>query len=363
MSQEKGFVENVREGLVHWLESIRYKEEQWGRWKYHSEMVRPYSLNASGLAIKLLHRLGELEKVPKDKRDEAVDYIRGCQDPDDGLFRDPLELEGDRTGATTWDQIWGQRNSAAVDALEVLGAPPLYPTVKAHFADLRSVNVRDWSMSLDWSNPWLNGETWARAIMSFLKSSTKETEGEDQVILDEMFGLVEEKLLDSSSGYPTLLGCDNRSVAMAGLFKLMFGYLSAGREIPYAERAIDSTLALQNPNGEFGEERDMCLNWDSLWVLRELDLQLEGGYKHAEITEAGERLVHRLLSDYLKNDGGFAFNAVSALQIHHGIRLCDGEFPVGDILGTIMAVSCLQYCDEWSLKGTSVPKSGVPLLV
>jgi hypothetical protein len=42
------------------------------------------------------------------------------------------------------------------------------------------------------------------------------------------------------------------SRGMAGLFKTMMAYLGCGRPFPLAEAAIDSTLALQHDDGEFG---------------------------------------------------------------------------------------------------------------
>ncbi len=346
-------VSNVRSGLLNWAESVRYPDEGWGRWKYHAQMIRPYALNASGIAIVLLNELGELGSISETQRDEAVAYFRGCQSPEDGLFRDPLETENERTGSHGWNEIWGQRNGAAIEALEALGASPLYPVPKAQFANLREVDARAWTLSHDWTNPWMHGESWARAIRALLKSSTEQTREQDRRILDDMFATVETELIDSASGYPIRLGCRSESVAMAGAFKLLFAYLDTKRPYPNAERAIDSTLRLQNPGGEFGENRNMCLNWDAVWVLRELDIQLEGSYRHDDIAEAGDRLVTALLSDYLKSDGGFAFNPTHAQTEHHGIRLCDEAYPIGDMLGTLMCYRCLSYADEWS-RGTNV---------
>ncbi len=340
-------VDKVRSGILGWLESVRYPDEGWGRWKYHAQLVRPYALNASGLAICILNELGELDAISEAQRAEAVAYFQSCQSPDDGLFRDPLETESDLTGTHNWDQVWGQRNGAALEALYALGAEPQYPVPKAQFVDLREVDARAWSLSHDWSNPWLYGETWARAIRALLRSSTPATRAKDERILEDMFSSLESELLDPETGYPMLLGCHNQSVAMAGTFKLIFAYLDAKRPYPNAEKAIDSTLALQQGSGEFGDESNMCLNWDAVWVLRELDIQLGGSYRRDDISAAGAWLVAVLMADYLKSDGAFAFHGEHAMLAHHGIRLCHEPHPISDMLGTLMCMRCLAYSDGW----------------
>jgi hypothetical protein len=137
---------------------------------------------------------------------------------------------------------------------------------------------------------------------------------------------------------------------MAGLFKVMSAYLAAGRPIPHAERAIDCTLALQHENGDFGFGNNMCMVRDALWVLRNLDKQLKGAYRHRDIVEAGNRSARLLLRVYRKPDGGFAFHGKHCMTVHHSIRLCDKPRPISDMLGTSMCLRCLWYADEWNRK-------------
>jgi hypothetical protein len=150
---------------------------------------------------------------------------------------------------------------------------------------------------------------------------------------------------------------------MAGLFKLYFAYIETRRTYPYAAQAIDSVLAMQSEAGDFAQRpelptpdgstyviryaRDMCINWDSVWVLRQLDKQLKGEYRHADIVRAAQRLAECLLRDYRKPDGGFAFAADHCLLIHQGVKLSP-PLPVSDMVGTRMCLECLSYADEWS---------------
>lgn len=345
---EGGYVNMVRGGLLSFFEGIRCKDGGWGRWKYHAAMTRPWALNASGTVISLLNKLGALGAVSAEKRQEAIDFFLGCQDPVDGLFKDPLENDAVRASDHhTWPQIWGQRHGAALGALATLGAKPRVPRPAAQFADLTKIDTREWTLTRDWSNPWLVGEDWSRSIQAFVAANPGADDGRPE--LAPMFEAMEKEVLDPRTGLPILRGCANDlPVAMAGLFKLMMGFKAVGRPVPYAREAIDSTLALQLRSGEFASPRNMCMNWDALWILRELDRQLAGGHRRTEIFRAADRLCEVLLAVYLKPDGGFAFHGEHCTTGHHSIRLCDRPEPIGDTQGTAMCVECLSYCDEWN---------------
>lgn len=342
------YVDTVRQGVLNWLETIRDGSQGWGRWKYHAAMVRPWGLQSSGAAIELLQRLGALEEVESCRKQEAIAFLQSCQDPEDHLFKDPLETEADRFGEHTWPQIWGQRNGSTLRALEILGAKPLLPQARAQFADLGQVDGYEWTLSLDWGNPWKFGESWARAISAFLRSDPGRRRGEEGQRLEGLFRAMETEVLDPDTGMPTRRGCaEDPARAMAGLFKIMHGYLEVSRPVPQAERAIDSTLALQFPNGEFGYRRNMCMNWDALWVLRELDRQLGGKYRHRDIVQAAQRTCQVLLEEYRREDGAFAFHGDHCTVNHHSIRLCPTPLAISDILGTSMVLYCLEYADAW----------------
>lgn len=306
-------------------------------------------MQASGIAVQLLDRLGALDKVSFADRENAVALFLSCQDPADGLFKDPLETEPDHQGPHSWADIWGQRNGSTVAALKTLGAAHRFVPAPSQFVDLRTHSGRDWTLGLDWSNPWKNGETWSRAIQAFLPHLPPDQRNDRHPVLAEMFEAVEEKVLDPSTGMPTAGGCNEDAPrAMAGTFKLMNGYLATGRPYPYPEQAIDFTLALQAENGEFGYPRNMCMNWDALWVLRVMDQQLQGNYRRADIVSAAELTCACLMKDYLKADGGFAFHGEHCITNHHSVRLCSEPKPAGDMLGTTMCLHCLEYVDEWN---------------
>ncbi len=350
------YIETVRQPVLEWLESVRYLDEGWGRWKYHAAMERPYALQASAIAIRILSELGALDDITSRLKAEAIDFFQSCQDPDDLLLKDPLENEENHEGPHTWDNIWGQRNGAGLEALSLLGAAPKLGVAPHQFVDLSRQDGREWMMQLDWTNPWRDGETWSRAIQAFLKTQPHQERSDSHPVLSPMFHAMESQILDPATGYPTLGGYQNDlPCGMAGLFKVMVAYLFTGRPVPHAHAAIDSTLALQRPDGEFGYRRNMCMNWDSLWVLYYLDKQIAGAYRHDDIVSAGNRTARMLLETYRKPDGAFAFHGEHCQTNHHSIRLNREPLPISDMLGTTMCLKCLFYADEWNDAGIQAP--------
>lgn len=345
-----GYIEQVRDGVLGWLESVRHAEEGWGRWPYHAKMEAPWALQASGLAIKILDELGALTDVDATRKAEAVAFFSACQDPADGLFKDPLETEDRHTDTHSWEQVWGQRHGSALAALRLLGAEPLHPLPAAQFIDLRKGDAYDITLNrIDWRYPWHHGESWYRAIGAYMAGLPESQRNDREPRIARAFEAVEAEILDPATGTPSRrMPEPDASVAMAGLFKVMFAYEAVGRAVPHAQRAIDSTLALQHADGEFGFRDNMCMHWDALWVLRALDRQLAGGYRHEDIVEAGNRTARRLLDHYRKPDGGFAFHGAHCQTNHHSIRLCREAHPIGDMLGTTMSLNCLTYADAWN---------------
>ncbi len=346
--KSKSLIEQVKPDVLAWMESVRYADEGWGRWKYHAAMERPWALQASGIAVSLLHEFDELQHVSPRLTEEAITFLRSCQDPDDLLFKDPLETEDCHEGPHSWQDIWGQRNGSALQALALLGGEPIYGWPKKQFVDLRTKDGVMWMRTLDWKNPWRHGESWSRAIRAYLQTLPLDQRNDRDPTLSAMFEEMEAVLLDETTGYPIGGGCEDMPVAMAGLFKVMVAYLDVGRPVPNAGAAVDSTLALQHENGEFGHRRNMCMNWDSLWVLYYLDQQLGGDYRHGDIVEAGNRTADMLMREYRKDDGAFAFHGDHCISNHHSIRLNREALPISDMLGTTMCLKCLRYADEWN---------------
>lgn len=346
-----GYLAQVKPGVLAWLESVRWPAEGYGRWKYNAHMLRDYGLTSSAKAISILDLLGELSTLSPTQKQQAIQFFQQAQDPTDGYIKDPLVQPADRVlEAHSWEHIWVHMNGAGVKALRLLGTTPLSLQSKPPFVDLGKVDPAEWILGLNWSGPWLVGEHVTRAVRWYWDQLPAEQQRTDHPVFERLFATYEQHIIDPATGMPTRRGKNVDAVnAMAGAFKVYFSYLITGRPIPYPERALDFVLALQRPDGSFGTESlhgQMTINWDAMWVLREVNAQLAGTHRKADLAAAGERMAEFLLKHHRKPDGGFSCTKAHCLHIHNSIRVSK-QFPESDTLGTDMSLMCLQYADEW----------------
>ncbi|HEV7347367.1 hypothetical protein [Telluribacter sp.] len=338
--------------VLRFLETTRYPDEGWGRWRYTVLMDRKYALESSAMGIGILDTLGELDAVPQAQKEEAISFFQSTWHPDELYYIDPLVGEQDRiSDRHSWEHIWAHMSGAAQGALNQLGATPKSRGDKAPFVDLREVDVRDWIMSLDWSNPWLYGERFTKVVRFYWDSLPDAKKSLTEPTIQRAFATLEGHIMDPKTGLPMKQGCKSKEVGMAGLFKLISGYQAVGKEVPHAERALDSVLALQQPNGQFGSSGNspMTINWDSMKVLKDLNQQLDHGYRFEDIRDAGNRMAEFLLKVHKKADGGFSYFPGECASAHNSVRVSE-KGPVGDMEGTKFSLYCFSYADEWNAR-------------
>ncbi|MCK5465307.1 MAG: hypothetical protein KAI95_19905, partial [Bacteroidales bacterium] len=162
---EDGYFASLKEDILHWLESVRYKEDGWGRFKYNIHMYRDYGLESSAFAIKLLNKFGELGNILDEQIDEAVSFFMDCLDPEDGFFKDPLVSEDDK--------------------------------VSEHLT---------------------------RVVKWYWEQLPEEKRRPDEPKIKELLDAFEKHILDQETGMPTMGGCTSRNKAMAGAFKAYGSY-------------------------------------------------------------------------------------------------------------------------------------------
>jgi len=343
-------IEKVKGRVLGWLEKIRYKENSWGLFRYNISALRPFSSESSGIAITILDQLDELKNIDEKKKKQAAKTIQSWQDEKTGLFIDPLVKESDWVkgwGDHSWDHIWKHNTGACETALRLLGASPLYKRseeVWLRFEDVSS--ARGYVLGLDWSNPWRVGEHLATAIQAYADSRGLSGAETDEV-LDAAFSTYEEKIIDKETGVPSLSFGAPPFRAMAGAFKMLFGYKACGRNYPYAKEAIDSTLKLQRPDGAF-DEGGACINWDSVCVIKAFSDEVNNSYRFDDIKQAALKLEERIHTVYAKPDGAYSFCATKCLEVHNSIKVSEPKFE-SDCLGTGMYLEVFRYLDEWGV--------------
>ena len=338
----------VSAGIVNWLESVAVPAASGGpgRWRYNVHMTRNWGVESSALAVMLLWSTHALERLPSSARASIIAEIQCWQQPESGLFIDPLIRPEDKFGDFhCWEHIWQHHTGACVEALTCLQAAPLHPLPQSAFAPLQLETAREAVLSLQWNNPWIAGEQFARMIDAYLAAHPEARGAAGNPVLAEAFATVEAEILNPRTGFPDRLGCESPQVAMAGLFKILFAYLPCARALPHPERAIDSTLALQDEDGGFGWD-NLCIHWDAVWTLKTLNQHLGGHYRFPDIARAGYRLAEYLLELHRKADGGFSFLRESCWPAHGSILVSD-PYPESDMVGTFMAFECLRYAAAW----------------
>ncbi len=351
LSFVNGYVDAVKNDVLEWMETVLWDKEGWGRFKYNFHMMRDYALESSAMAFENYLMLDMIASIPAEKKKQAISFFQQCQDPKDQFFKDPLLTEEDRASDHhTWEHNWAHMSGAAINALNILGSEPLYNREKPPFAELTVENVEQWVRGLDWSNPWMVGEHFSRNIKGYWNNLPENEKTLDNPVIVKAYKVVEDEVIDPDSGLPEKRGCNNRAVAMAGLFKIMFSYLAIDKQVPCAEKAIDAVLQLQHKNGEFGEGHvgnDMCINWDSLWVLYNLNNQLDYSYRFSDIKTAGNKMAEFLLKVHRKSDGGFSFHKGHCQLVHNSFKISE-KYKESDMQGVKMSLKCLQYADKWN---------------
>ena len=341
------YSEIVASGIVRWLESVRYKREGWGRYPFNAKSFAPYSLYATGLAVRLLDELGQLDKITGEQKEEAAEYIKGSQDSEDGYFKDRFEDVSVYTGFNSWEEIWNQRSSV-IHGLRLLGYAPKRPLPERRFTDFAGGTVLPWLESLNWTNPGKCAEIVSSAIIAYGESLAPENRIDTAEPFDTVFGFFENNVLDAETGLPSKLGATQGAYLATGIARMLSSYIYFGRRFPYPEKVVDYLLDSQGPDGYFIDQTQNMANcYNGLWILRELNYELEGGYRDDGVQNAGNLLAHIILDAYRKPDGGFSFNPEGCQDINYSIRISDSH-PISDMTGTMMGYRCLMFVDEWN---------------
>lgn len=353
VSVSKGYhLSSQNDEVLRFLNTTLYPDEGWGRWKYNILMDRKYALESSAMGIKILDTLGALNSISLANRQQAITFLQSTWNSDELYYIDPLVREQDREGTFhSWEQIWAHMSGVTQGALELLGTTPQSRGEKGPFVDLNKVDIKDWMMSLDWTNPWGNGEKFSRVVRFYWDKLPEAKRTLTEPTIQKAFATLEENIMDPVSGLPIKMGCKSMDRGMAGLFKLIHAYQAVGKEVPYAENGLNSVLKLQKSNGQFGEGENspMTINWDAMKVLKDLNQQFEYSYRFEDIRKAGNRMSDFLLKVHKKEDGGFSYFPHECQSVHNSVRVSE-KGNVGDMEGTKFALFCFSYADEWNAR-------------
>ena len=326
-------IQQVRAATLRYIESMRFRDQSFGRYRYAKGMAEP-TLYSSTYAAMTRGLYRDLDTLTRAERREWVAYLQSHQD-DDGLYRDP------RIFGEGWyqdDPEWcGRRHLTChvVTALTCLGAvaakplrmlEPFYEKVKL----MAWLEARDWSKADFVGNEVLNLGT----LLQYARDFQKEPRAAEatRVMLDwlaqhhmnpdtGLWGSIDVKEPKGLS----------RAVMGAYHFWLLFFYDCA--PVPHPGRAVDSVLRTENPKGGFGwgvhgPASSACEDIDSIDPLARL-LAL-ADHRRDDIRAALRRAEPHVLA-MQNDDGGFGWVRGTAFSYGHPLmsagKDASGMFP------------------------------------
>lgn len=254
-------------------------------------------------------------KTPQ-ARAEWTEYLQSYK-YEDGLFHDSLVNNDSAEVEDWWD--WRHLTLLALMAITALGSAPRRPLAFLARVDTPSKVLR-WLATLDWNSRvsfTSNAVQNYGAALQYARDIIGESSLKDAII-ELLAGIAERG--DRNSGLWGSRFKDGRKALSEGVqsgyhFWLLFWY--EGQDIPFAQRAFDSILKLQNKIGGFSLSQlhtTACQDIDGLDPLVRLAL------RHPELAERTYRPVVQALRWILSNfnqDGGATFQRNKAFTYGH----------------------------------------------
>ena len=150
-------LEKMRKETLLYIEDLRDKNELYGRYRYAINQTA-CTLWASAFAALIRYLLDDLDTLKDSERQEWLDYLCSGQNPQTGLFIDPLFCSSDMNSKMHTPEllIW-HSSTFILGAIDALGGKPIYPlyVVQKYRNPQAMIN---WIESLEWElNSWVVG--------------------------------------------------------------------------------------------------------------------------------------------------------------------------------------------------------------
>lgn len=238
-----------------------------------------------------------------DGREDWRDFLLSIQDPATGLFMDPLFSEDDLEPSSPGKEyVIYQTTYFTLNALDALGCRPRHAL---RFADpfYEQVHVKTWLDRLDWTSPWRESN-WVMFVAGALYAVWEwENDPAARQALHHLLDWLDAHQ-DLATGFWGTQDGASLLDGMAGAYHFLPFYFCLGRPVHLPERMIESTLALQQPDGLFHPDGggDACLDVDAVDILVKCSLVTP---HMAEDVRAALLKAYDGLRDNQEEDGGF----------------------------------------------------------
>lgn len=262
------------------------------------------TLLASCFSVMTREMYGALKSLPAATRQDWADYINAMQSADSGLFVDPIFSKEDLSGKVHGvDYLLWQFTFFSAAALHSLGAKPKRPFCFLEDFFIKNPSIEDWLAGLNWADPWLVSNE-IMFLASFLIQETERDQNERyREIIRRIFDWLDENQ-SSETGFWDLGQGASPHYTMAGAFHFYFLYFYLDRPVNFIEKIIDSTLAVQHPDGLYGPAGGggACLDLDAVDILVKFSLLTD--YRAGDVKSSLKRSFEALMKNQ-NSDGGF----------------------------------------------------------
>jgi hypothetical protein len=298
-------IENIRKKTLEFIETMRLKNEPYGRYKYSPCQTKSV-LYASLYAALTRHLYNDLSDLTKTQKKEWAEYIKSFQ-CDDGWFRDPA-IECELAESADW---WGWRH---MTAHAIMALSCLDTVAEKQFLILEKFKEKDFI------EPWFEGlhieKTPSPQMNAHLPSYlvtllqyARDFQGEKwtNTPIQKIIDLLNEQIDPMTGCWCTGNGQKeliNEGVKIAYHFWIFYFYDK--QPILYQKKAIDSILSTQNSFGGF----DYTINSSACDDIDSIDplcrFKNINKYREAEVEKALLLAIPWILVN-MNNDGGFVF--------------------------------------------------------
>jgi hypothetical protein len=310
--------------VLRFIGSMRLPEHGPGGYRYAAGVSAP-TLYSSTYAAMARSLLGDLGRLSAAERQAWADYLNRHQD-EDGLYRDPVTFD---QGWYAGDPLWCGRSHLtchAIIALTCLGtvAPRPFRWLEPWRDPDR---LRTWLAERDWGArvAWTGNEV---MNVGTLLQYARDVHGDSQagLAIEALLDWLATHHLDPASGVWGSLHLSDprqRSHAVQAAYHWWPLFFYDQRPVPNADRAIDTVLATQNPDGGFGWGvhnpaapflSSACEDIDSIDPLCRLTALT--GHRRGEVAAALGRAADWVLTNQ-SPDGGFVFVRGRAFEYGH----------------------------------------------
>lgn len=246
--------------------------------------------------------LGSLDELPAARRQMLVDGIKAAQSPETGLFRDPLHTDAVlyRLQKFTPAYVEWQETYFALHALDALSEKPTHPLAFMEPFSSR-LAIEGYLRSLSFQDFWF-----ASNPIMFLLFFLVFQEGAESARANFVLDLLDQRQ-DPNTGYWGTQQGASLFNGMAGAFHVYGFYDYLNRPIHHQDRALRSTLELQERTGLFGGPGGgPCEDLDAIDIL--VKLEPSSAELDRDVRKGLERAMEGIRASG-SEDGGYSWHS------------------------------------------------------